>query len=371
MPPTNPTILNREFQHPTDGWYQIEIPGQHPNRAAGVVQVIDNKAVESIVATFNREATEYPLKHGHEFPGMLIDHEHFKHDLNKETLAYGWLMQLQNRNGIPFGKINWTATGKPIVDGGDYRFFSTEYDPEDLQVINCGQTPELVRPMRLAGLTLTNQPNNKGGAPITNRAADQPGRKVQPQIAERHGTPAPALNNWFEAVKTIYKHLLKPSNYTTSFQDAWNNCKKQHPDLYATAFYNDTAADGSAAESKAATDQVTNLANRVREASGKDFNSSWNFVRSNLPRVFNRQFTKSGSVLNRERESVDSRSVQSRAAKLFGRLAQTEQLSTKTPFSKSWNAITNREPTLHKLASGKCTPEEVFAQEPELRARLA
>ena len=43
------TILNREFQRPSDGWYALEVPGEHPNRAADVVQVIDEAAVASIV----------------------------------------------------------------------------------------------------------------------------------------------------------------------------------------------------------------------------------------------------------------------------------------------------------------------------------
>lgn len=96
----NPLILNRDFQHPTDGWYQIEAPGEHPNRRAGIIQVIDSEAVTSIVNRFNAEADADP-----NFPGMLIDHEHFKLDDDKETIAYGWLMRLRNRQDIPEGQI--------------------------------------------------------------------------------------------------------------------------------------------------------------------------------------------------------------------------------------------------------------------------
>ena len=157
-------ILNRDFQHPADGWYQIEVPGEHFNRESGVVQLVDDAAVGSIVNRFNQEADGYAAQHGTPFPGMLIDHEHFKHQADKETVAYGWLMRLQNRQGKPFGRIRWTNTGKPAIDGGDYRFFSSEYDPKDLQILNPGEKPLRVRPLRLDGLTLTNDPNNKGGA---------------------------------------------------------------------------------------------------------------------------------------------------------------------------------------------------------------
>lgn len=161
----NTRIFNRDFEHPTDGWYNIEASGEHPNAGAGVIQVIDKKACEQIANRFNADATAGRLSHGHE---MLIDHEHFKHDINKETIAYGWLTQLQNRSDGLYGQIRWTGTGKQAVDNGDYRFFSTEYDPDDLEVLNDAK-PCLVRPVRLDGLTLTNEPNNKGQKPITNR----------------------------------------------------------------------------------------------------------------------------------------------------------------------------------------------------------
>ena len=180
-------ILNRDFQHPADGWYQIEVPGEHLNRESGVVQVVDDAAVCSIVNRFNQEAEAYTAKFGAPFPGMLIDHEHFKHQADKETVAYGWLMRLQNRHGQPFGQIRWTNTGKPAIDGGDYRFFSSEYDPKDLQILNRGEKPLRVRPLRLDGLTLTNDPNNKGGAPITNRNGG-------PSTIIFAGAGAPAVN---------------------------------------------------------------------------------------------------------------------------------------------------------------------------------
>jgi phage I-like protein len=156
------------FTHPTDGWYQIEAKGEHPNPRAGIVQVIDSPACAAIAERFNREATAPG------FAGMLIDHEHFKHDQSKETVAYGWLTQLQERNDGLYGQIRWTTTGKAAVDGGDYRFFSTEYDPADLKILNRGESPQRVRPMRLDGLTLTNANNNKGQKPITNRSSATP-----------------------------------------------------------------------------------------------------------------------------------------------------------------------------------------------------
>lgn len=158
-------ILNRDFQHPSDGLYMIEPKGNHLNRRAGVLQVIDEAACEAICAAFNRDAAAPG------FAGMLIDHEHFSHDTDKETRAYGWLEALENRADGIYGKIRWTETGRKAVDGGDYRFFSTEYNQSEAEVLTNseGQTKR-IRPLRLDGLTLTNKPNNRKGAkPITNR----------------------------------------------------------------------------------------------------------------------------------------------------------------------------------------------------------
>lgn len=126
MNPAAP-ILNRDFKHPDDGWYCIEPKGEHLNAEANVIQVIDDEASQSIVNNFNAEADRLG------FAGMLVDIEHFKHDSGKETRARGWLMRLENRaNGI-FGKIRWTGIGRAEVDGGEYRFFSTEYDVDQME----------------------------------------------------------------------------------------------------------------------------------------------------------------------------------------------------------------------------------------------
>ena len=160
----NTLILNHPFHHPADHWYMIEPVGEHPHHRAGVVQVIDAAAVHLIVTHFNAAAAAGKLSHGRE---MMIDHEHFKHDPAKETIAYGWLQELQTRPDGIYGRIRWTHTGRQAVDGGDYRFFSTEYDQADLKVL-AHEQPKRVRPQKLAGLTLTNDPNNKGGRTITN-----------------------------------------------------------------------------------------------------------------------------------------------------------------------------------------------------------
>lgn len=184
----NSPVLNRDFQHPADGWYQIEPAGEHFNARANAVQVIDGVALASMSNRF-ADAKKTP-----NFPGLLIDHEHFRHDPNKESRAFGWLMSTQARADGLYGQINWSATGRVAVDGGDYRFFSTEYAPKDQQVLHSSP-PRRVRPLHLSGLTLTNSPNNKGGKPITNRADDQPSASASSVPLAPSNHPAPRINN--------------------------------------------------------------------------------------------------------------------------------------------------------------------------------
>lgn len=173
----NCTILNREFRHPTDGWYQVEARGYHPlGDGRKIVQVIDPQAIASIANRFNADVASSSLRNGNE---MLIDREHFKHDLDKDTVAFGWGRQAESREDGIYCRVDWTGTGQPAVDQGDYRFFSTEYDPTQTETVPDTEIPtdilnrfrgwKFLRPLRLDGLTLTNMHNNRGQRPITNR----------------------------------------------------------------------------------------------------------------------------------------------------------------------------------------------------------
>ena len=183
------SILNRSGQHSPDGWYHIEKTGSHPGvDATGrkVLQICDLQSVNNRVAAFQADNADYAASHpGEPFPGMLVDREHFSHDASKETAADGWLMDLQNRNGELCGRIQWTRRGKAATSprsapGGkealapEYKYFSTEFNSEDLESLGVVDGVLNVRPKRLSGLTLTNRPNNLGATPIANRSTLSP-----------------------------------------------------------------------------------------------------------------------------------------------------------------------------------------------------
>lgn len=179
----NTRILNRAGKLPEDGFYQFEAPGEHINHAAMVVQVVDAKAIDAIVNQFTDESK------ADNFPGIRIDKDHLSQAITNPTESLGWISQLRNRGGIPEARIDWTALGQPLVDAklGQppvYKFFSTEYAPEQCEKIGTRivnrKTYTVVRPLRLIGLSLTNDPNNKGQRPISNRSGDADAGKHQP-----------------------------------------------------------------------------------------------------------------------------------------------------------------------------------------------
>lgn len=174
----NPTILNRAGQVPSDGWYQFEVPGEHINHDAKVVQVIDAQAIESILNRFSRDAAQP------NFAGILVDKDHFSLDASKPSEAMGWALEIRNRAGTPEARIDWTSVGRPLVEGKTYKFFSTVYAPGDVQVLGNrivnGKPYRVVRPLHLSRLALTNDPNNPGGRPISNRNGKDAGAAENP-----------------------------------------------------------------------------------------------------------------------------------------------------------------------------------------------
>jgi phage I-like protein len=174
----NPLILNREAALPADGWYEIETPGEHFNRAAGVMQLCDAASFEAIVNRFKAQAAQP------NFAGLLIDGDHFSLDPEKTSEANGWLLELRNRDGHLEGRVEWSDTGEKAVKGKRFKFFSTVYDPAAVQQVGTkkvgNRTVPLVRPLLLDRLALTNDPNNKGGKPISNRNGNSAGAAENP-----------------------------------------------------------------------------------------------------------------------------------------------------------------------------------------------
>lgn len=194
----NAAIHNRESTAPrTPTWQQIEVAGEHRARLGdeAIVQVIDAVALRDIAGQW-----EADMRVPH-FDGLLVDADHLSHDPANSTEAKAWLLDLEIRNGQLWGLLDWTDTGAEAIRGRRYKYFSTEYAAGDLEDLGAGPDgARRVRPRRLAGLALTNRPNNRGGRPITNRkGAESPEQnptqantKPMKTIAEKLGLPPEA-----------------------------------------------------------------------------------------------------------------------------------------------------------------------------------
>ena len=159
------TITLEDLQpmvQPGDGWYHIERWGDHPQQTADgkkYIQVIDDEAVQAIVTA------EVPEE------GILVDVEHISVSAERDTRAYGWVRELAGlptEEGLQLcARIEWTPLGLPLVRDRIYKHFSTVYSVELCADLGGGR----LRPLKLVGLSLTNQPNNPGQRPITNSQA--------------------------------------------------------------------------------------------------------------------------------------------------------------------------------------------------------
>jgi len=164
-------IFNRDgggkFQIPADGWYHLVPKGEFPihidigGKEEKLIQVLDDKALTSFVNRFAAQATQG------NFPGILIDQEHFSYDKTKSSEAYGWIKQIENRVDGIWGKIDWTDVGDSAVKSGRYRFVSPVWLPTQVEKISNRK----IRPLQLDTAALTNTPNLKGMVPLSNRDA--------------------------------------------------------------------------------------------------------------------------------------------------------------------------------------------------------
>jgi len=161
-------ILNRNFELPADDWYQLAPVGEFPHNGAGITQLIDADACSRMVSAFENARSQ-----SENFPGLLIDFDHFSLDAEKHSEAAGWITNLKFRDtkspGI-YANIRWSDTGEAAVKGGRYRFLSPVWAKADCEDLGNNR----LRPVRLLNAAVTNDPNLKGILPLSNRASDAP-----------------------------------------------------------------------------------------------------------------------------------------------------------------------------------------------------
>lgn len=153
----DPDKLKNRFTLPLDGFIHLVPLGDYPH-PAGIVQVIDEEAVNSMAANFASRAAGDA-----NFPGILLDFDHFSDNPDAESRAAAWIDDIQVRHDGLWGKPKWTGTGERAVTSGEYRLVSPTWNKSDCEELG----DDRCRPMILDSVALTNNPNMKGMVPIS------------------------------------------------------------------------------------------------------------------------------------------------------------------------------------------------------------
>jgi phage I-like protein len=168
---------NNTFILATDGWVQVTPCGEFPHVGAGVVQVIDRAACDAMAADFNVRKSDA------NFPGVLVDFDHFSLDTGQSSEAAGWITELESRDTGLWARVRWSDAGLLAVQGGRFRLMSPVFPPPSAcEDLGGGK----IRPVMLVSVALTNEPNIKGGRPIANRQSAI-GKGEAPDGAPRMG----------------------------------------------------------------------------------------------------------------------------------------------------------------------------------------
>jgi len=151
---------DKDFMLAGDGWAHITPCGEFPHAGAGVVQVIDRAACDAIATDFNGHKADA------NFPGVLVDFDHFSLDTGQSSEAAGWITELESRDTGLWARVRWSDAGLAAVQGGRFRLMSPVFPPPSAcEDLGGGK----IRPRSLVSVALTNEPNIKGGRPIANR----------------------------------------------------------------------------------------------------------------------------------------------------------------------------------------------------------
>ena len=151
---------DKDFMLAGDGWVQVTPCGEFPHVGAGVTQVIDRESCDRIAANFNGRKSDS------NFPGVLVDFDHFSLDTEKSSEAAGWIFDLESRETGLWARVRWSDAGLAAVQGGRFRLMSPVFPPPSAcEDLGGGK----IRPVMLVSVALTNEPNIKGGRPIANR----------------------------------------------------------------------------------------------------------------------------------------------------------------------------------------------------------
>lgn len=165
---------------PAAGWYNIECTFRHtcpnppailrahgedvkPGEDALARATAEGWGVELATAeTLERLAATFAAVDG-AGRGLPLTRDHAGYGSEPDTRAAGWIKALHAEGSHLWAWIELTPWGHELINGGEYVYFSTEYDYAEFERVEGGASPR-----RLDGCTLTNSPRHTTQYPCTN-----------------------------------------------------------------------------------------------------------------------------------------------------------------------------------------------------------
>jgi hypothetical protein len=264
------TICNRAPAAASDGWIHIVPRGELPNPEAGLVQVLDDAALDSILRNIATEKARL----GSRWPGVYAGREHFIYDAAKDSEALAWFKEFEKRSDGIWAKADGlTDVGREAIQNGRYKWTSFTANRSDLQMVGGNRA----RVLKIDTVGFTNAANGKELlAPVTNRGT---------AVSE----PKAAAEEMLRRANDIKQQK------GVSFDTAWSMARSQNHELEAVMLTGSAPlANRQQSEdvpplrldARAANAELTRICNRLKSENGWTFDQAWNHARSIEPLVF-------------------------------------------------------------------------------------
>ena len=159
-------IRNRTALASQEGWIHVVPKGELPNREAGIVQVLDDAALDAIMLGIAKDKERL----GNRWPGVYAGEEHFIYNDEKSSAAFAWFKDFEKReDGIWAKADGLTDLGEAAVKNRRFKYTSFVTDQKDTKKIEGNR----VRILGVETIGFTNQANGRELlTPITNRSEE-------------------------------------------------------------------------------------------------------------------------------------------------------------------------------------------------------
>ena len=232
-------------------WFQTTPPfGKYPSGMQ--VELADGKKAKDAFVVFSRESVDAVVKDFRErmtakdWPGVLVDQEHFSLDLDKPSTALAWAKDIRVADdGSIWTRWEFTAKGRELYEG---KMLISRSPVLDLAPIGDRE----FAPTRLTSIGMTNTPYFKDLSPLA-AARDvnhnNQGENMDPKILTELGLKEGAtLDDVLAAIKalkdTAAAATATATDATKKAEDAEAKCRGLKCDAFIAAHKNQIADEG-------------------------------------------------------------------------------------------------------------------------------